>query len=560
MPDPSAENDSAMSGLYSVSESRQNDSIGSTQQPWYRRTSRQPHVHRRTRSSLIPSAPVLRQFSTNHRNRMLAHAQLLMRSTWFSRGWTFQENIFSSRKLIFHDGVAHWECLCAAWHEQQNSGDDNYFLSATTIEKAANVQLWEGGFEYSRWPSMFRFSRLVSIFNDRTLTFQEDALDAFAGILGVLGNTFEGGFLSGLPVFCFDAAMLWQPWSPMKRRTPTRSNIESCTLPSWSWVGWWGVINSESWRSAGSYATENCDNGSQTSWTTLNTVSWQYSKTLDGPKRRVNTRPLIGSPSHWEAVADANLPQGWKRQRDQQGKSTYCHPCAPGKGFAYPIPILEPSADPVTPMYASFLHGQTRRGYLQSGETYTSIASQCDAVELLTASGAWAGVLRLCHPRSEDRLAGDASAIVPEIQDRSSSGGSTEHEHLGSTIMRPLNYFDASSYYLMNPPQSETARTRGTVYPRTRHRAGPDPTERLAASQFELVEISAGSVENKDSEKVCFDEWERARCPRHSGKYEFYNVLWVEWIGQVAYRKAVGRVEKSVWEAEKKDEINLVLG
>lgn len=39
-----------------------------------------------------------------------------------------------------------------------------------------------------------------------------------------------------------------------------------------------------------------------------------------------------------------------------------------------------------------------------------------------------------------------------------------------------------------------------------------------------------------------------------------YTVLWIEWIGGVAYRKAVGWIEKSKWEQLDLDEVELVMG
>lgn len=570
-----AENDSAKLGLYSLSRTKEDGSIKARRKPWYSKIFRPLHARTPSHSLFTSSTPnpaSLYSYPIDHRKTMLAHAQLLMRSAWFSRGWTFQENLFSARKLIFHDYKVHWECLCAAWHEDQDSGQDNKNLSATTIRKLADLQLREGGFEYTRWPNMFRYSRLVSIFNDRTLTFQEDALDAFAGILGVLGNTFEGGFLSGIPVFCFDAAMLWQPWNPMKRRTPTKSVPESFTLPSWSWAGWCGVLNSESLKSAGSYTTENNGNNSETSWMTRNTVTWQYSKTLTGPKKSVTALPLIQSRSHWQSVAEVDLPQGWTRRRNQSDESVYNHQSAPGQSFVYPIPIREPTSDPVPPIYASFLHGRTRRGYLHAGKTYISIASQCDVLELATASGTWAGALRLCSPRSEEGFGNESDKThTPNMAELSPDSLKSDKfdyhntppgELFSPDLFGSLDYFGASSWYLANPPRPDpdTAHARRTVYPRKRHGSSPDPVLSSSNTILELVEISAGSVENKEPEKVCFDEWDRAHCPRHYGTYEFYNVLWIEWTNGVAFRKALGRVEKSVWEAESKDEIDLVLG
>ncbi|KAK8071713.1 hypothetical protein PG996_005061 [Apiospora saccharicola] len=42
--------------------------------------------------------------------------------------------------------------------------------------------------------------------------------------------------------------------------------------------------------------------------------------------------------------------------------------------------------------------------------------------------------------------------------------------------------------------------------------------------------------------------------------WEFYNVRWVEWEDGIAYRKGIGRVERSAWERLEKEDISLVLG
>jgi hypothetical protein len=41
---------------------------------------------------------------------------------------------------------------------------------------------------------------------------------------------------------------------------------------------------------------------------------------------------------------------------------------------------------------------------------------------------------------------------------------------------------------------------------------------------------------------------------------ETYNVLWIEWKEDIAYRKGVGRIFKSAWEAQKSERIDLILG
>lgn len=191
---------------------------------------------------------------------MLDQAISLMQTKWYSRGWTFQEYIFSTRRVIFQIDTVNWECLCASWHECQDisrltlapshTPTPNFDTSATKMDVPV------AGLNNSLWPDMMRFTRLMTLFNERDLTFPEDVLDAFVSCLAHLSSVFPGGFISGLPTMCFDAALLWQPWAFLKRRKPRRLSAGETILPSWSWAGWEGIINSESWRSAANYQFE----------------------------------------------------------------------------------------------------------------------------------------------------------------------------------------------------------------------------------------------------------------------------------------------------------------
>lgn len=44
------------------------------------------------------------------------------------------------------------------------------------------------------------------------------------------------------------------------------------------------------------------------------------------------------------------------------------------------------------------------------------------------------------------------------------------------------------------------------------------------------------------------------------GWYEFYNVLWIEWKDNIAYRKGLGRVFKEVWESQDLEQVDVILG
>jgi hypothetical protein len=42
--------------------------------------------------------------------------------------------------------------------------------------------------------------------------------------------------------------------------------------------------------------------------------------------------------------------------------------------------------------------------------------------------------------------------------------------------------------------------------------------------------------------------------------YCFYNVIWIEWEDNIAYRKALGRAFKKAWESQNLEEVDIMLG
>ncbi|KAF1948683.1 HET-domain-containing protein, partial [Byssothecium circinans] len=206
---------------------------------------------------------------------LLNQSMYLRRCNWYSRAWTFQEYLFSKRRVVFQSDTMNFECLQAAWHEGQ---DLSRFARSSQLTGSLKQQS-ASGFKHTPWPDVARYARLVSLFSQRDLTFPEDVLDAFAGILSELSRTFPKGFISGLPVMSFDAVLLWQPWTYMQRRRALKCSASDAFLPSWSWVGWNGDMDSMSWRSASSYLFEHDEQygGQQCSWRTVSTVSWEYS-------------------------------------------------------------------------------------------------------------------------------------------------------------------------------------------------------------------------------------------------------------------------------------------
>ena len=419
---------------------------------------------------------------------LVEQARVLMKSAWYSRGWTFQEQMFSGRKIIFQDETVNWECSCAAWHEAQVQDAVEACHQEQQEKQAIAGRL---PLNDTRWPDLRRFARLISLYNRRHLTYPEDIIDAFAGVISSLNETFAGGFVSGLPQMFFDSALLWQPHRPMQRRLK-RGAREAC-LPSWSWVGWYGTLNSESWRSGYDYLRKNADEYQEgdssvwqpASWHTTSTVNWSY---VDD-SGKLHGIDNSGHRYRGERFDSTQiLPEGWTRHTcEESERSFFRHDCERVQEFWYPIPLRK-ETDPLGPhARARYLACTTRSAVLDVGETFhDDAAGECLCADLVDSQQSWVGVLR---------------------------------------------------------------------YPFAQW-MGFEPT----SSKHELIELSAGSVLNQETEAVSFEEWSRPGCPRQNGKYEFYNVMAIRRDGPTAYRVAVGRVEKTAWERLATQEVDVRLG
>jgi len=174
-----------------------------------------------------------------HREIAKAHRRVTD-SVWSQRGWTFQEQIFSRRLLILDATSVTWECHCAVWVEG---------LEPEEKECQNQGAVAAQGFAFSAEPNFGEYAWHVGQFNRRQLTYPEDVLDAFAGILGVLSETaFREGFICGLPVRFFEAALLWYNKGELDKRQAKRQGSDNSVVmpPSWAWAAWGGAVEYDS--------------------------------------------------------------------------------------------------------------------------------------------------------------------------------------------------------------------------------------------------------------------------------------------------------------------------
>ncbi|KAK5658997.1 hypothetical protein OQA88_1083 [Cercophora sp. LCS_1] len=294
---------------------------------------------------------------------------------WYNRGWTFQEMIFSRRRIMFHNQLVIWECPRAAWNECH-------------LNSIFKILPWYIQLSSSAGPNVEQYMRAVCIYNTRQFTFPEDALKAISSLLSVWKRSFDGGFISGLPQMFFYEALLWQPGEPLKRRTfSNNASNDGQHLPSWSWAGWEGSIDIESWIKHFSHIHYLASRRhSCVKFQVTPTVEWSYCDPSHNGLVSIDASSLIYRPRRGAGFA---APQGW----EQSPESTDIRPVWKYVGLedtkaAYPLPLLGQHGNVTS---ASFLCGRTRRGRFNARRIPQT---QCNDLTLLNQFSNSCGMLR----------------------------------------------------------------------------------------------------------------------------------------------------------------------
>ncbi|KAF2127045.1 HET-domain-containing protein [Dothidotthia symphoricarpi CBS 119687] len=418
---------------------------------------------------------------------------------YFSRAWTFQEHKMAKRKLFFLKKQAHWECQHQQFHEEFAAGAEVHAsIESSLVESLAG------------FPVLSSVSNLICKYNLCELRYDEDALLGITGLLSVLSRSFDGGFLYGIPEMFFDRALAWGPYlanTELERRTqssrPRPVQLQPSHLPSWSWVGWKGIV------SLGDEASRANDRHHKieetypiTKWYTA------MSPTTDPSKRRRIHSKWYKDREEWKNMK-MELP-GWTRIELESDKGTvqgeprmfptgcggsvYRHqnmPKAKDWGstndwyFPFPVPNISNTTMPSMPEQTPYLFSRVQQA-------------------------------RVLGRRNNDR------GITMTLYDKLKG-------HIIGTLR--LHSMDQ-----LQP------------FPSLQKPSGDN------ALEIEVVAISVSRIQSKtfNKEKSCYGE------PFLST--EQYNVLWIEWKEGIAYRKAGGLVQKEQWEQLEREDIDLILG
>lgn len=423
-------------------------------------------------------------------------------STWNSRAWTLQEKVVSPRILY----VGAQRCFFTCQHRP-----DEFLESEDPAEnglerphrpkrfKESNVNLIPS----LRSVNVVAYRRIVETYTSRQLSFPSDMLNAFKAIEARFHSLFRSDFVFGLPRSELDSQLLWQPAGPLKRRRDPKTNLP--IFPSWSWAGWVGEVR--------------CNTKE-----TLSRIEWVEA---DGTRRS-------GNDYRYPAGADADVIKrlayraGWRGAlargvpyytEKNKPESYFSHPTAPEEERR-PGPNVKPGTD----------HHLIFEAEMEEGSEAFHIGGHYKT---------WALHRNECTE--------DTHTVCPLVI-RDADG------HVAGYVLVPgelaLQLSPANRYNLINIARTKKSEQEG------RGEGNPDLLVDAEDATMEKESFpDRPDVDKANDSSACdqrrFDT-EKPWC--------LYNVMLVEWIGEVAYRLGVGTVHIDAWARAKPRRTVITLG
>jgi len=163
--------------------------------------------------------------------------------TWSTRGWTFQEGLFSRRCLIFTTDQIFWQCRKSSWCEGSFWERDDE-LQIYRHYFAANLLTSIYEIRDRNWINVYL--AILQKYLLRTFTSEADRLHALSGIHQALEDVTKEKFFWGIPRSRLEHGIAFTPAEPAMRRDchhsflDSQGHLVSSQFPSWSWVGWLG--------------------------------------------------------------------------------------------------------------------------------------------------------------------------------------------------------------------------------------------------------------------------------------------------------------------------------
>jgi hypothetical protein len=181
--------------------------------------------------------------------------QVISKSHWSTRGWTFQEALLSRRRLVFTDDQVYFQCNTMNCFESNHCPLDEIHVKnkSKTLEAIRAGIFGQGKYRFygklvrdkeSLNESLRRYLANVENYTSRNLRFDEDSLNAFQGIIKqfsqeryafnhVWGLAYPSNGPRSLDIFVHSLTWMHRKETKARRRK---------LFPSWTWAGWEGHV------------------------------------------------------------------------------------------------------------------------------------------------------------------------------------------------------------------------------------------------------------------------------------------------------------------------------
>lgn len=167
-------------------------------------------------------------------------------STWNTRGWTYQEALFSRRRLVFTNQQAYFECNRMGCAESLNISLKDLH-NKTSQRFLAPHGFGHGAFPHTidNVPSPSKVYDCIFYYSMRKLTKSSDILNGILATLSACERKYGIYHCWGVPSLLFLSKTASQRRVFIDGLCWTNGNlhVRRPGFPSWSWAGWYGHVS-----------------------------------------------------------------------------------------------------------------------------------------------------------------------------------------------------------------------------------------------------------------------------------------------------------------------------
>ncbi|KAF2136707.1 uncharacterized protein K452DRAFT_312990 [Aplosporella prunicola CBS 121167] len=154
----------------------------------------------------------------------------IAKSKWGTRGWTFCEGLFSTRRVYFGKNTIHWGCRKFYTSELSNILDDAEEHNLQSLIEEQDQDQFHDGNVLSVWYAQYLE------YSCRQFTRSQDRLPAISPLAKVMAQLTGDTYLAGLWQSDLHVGLLWYADSFEGPLILPREKEASYIAPSWSWL------------------------------------------------------------------------------------------------------------------------------------------------------------------------------------------------------------------------------------------------------------------------------------------------------------------------------------